>query len=1089
MSKSINILLRKIDEYKSKYYKNSLIKGLLLSLGLILTAFLVINFIEYIGRLSSPFRGVLLLIFVGIALYTLVYLIGRPLLYFLKIKQPFSNNEAAKDIGKFFPEISDKLLNTIQLASSTQEENSLLLASIEQKSKKLSVVPFADAINLGENKKYLKYALPPLALLIFISAIVPSFFQSSERIIKFRKEFAQEAPFAFEVVNDNLKAIKNEDYVLKLRLKGDALPEDVFLNYNGRNFKMQPEGDLRNFSFQFNKVQEAIEFNFTAAGFNSDAYEIALVNRPEMLSFDIFVRYPSYLNKDSEKLSNVGNIIIPEGSTIDWRFKTANTDSVILLFNDQKAISLEKSLVKGFNYNKRFKESSEYKVRLQNDEMTNKEEISYFVNVINDQFPKIQLEQIKDTTNYNYVVLGGTISDDYGFSDFKLKYRKNDSEDFIEIPISYNSNQLSQTFFYQFDLFALQLEQEDKIEYFLEVWDNDGVNGQKSTKTSSLSFALPDTKKFNAEIEKQTEDTEKKLEELVKKSKDIQKDLDALDKELKNKKKMDFQEKKKLEDLLKKKQELLKDMKDLQNQLDKLEEKQNRFQEQSPELKKKMDQLQKLLEELMKEDALSKEMEELMEENEEDKIMKQLEKMKQQDRNMDKDLDRTLKLFKNLQLKQKVEKTAKELEKLAEKQEDLAEKTEQNETPEENLKEQEKINEEFEEKKEELKKIEELSKELRKDVDTEKAKQEEISEDQEKATEQMKQEDSGGASKSQKKAGKSMRNLSQALSSMMQTAEMEQMEMDLDALRDILENLIKLSFDQETVMKELRGLDKSDPRYVDVSQQQLKLGDDAKVIEDSLYSLASRVMQMEAFVTKEVTEMKNNMDNSIQLLRDRDVKNANAKQQFSMTSMNNLALMLGDTFQQMQEMMASAMPGSGKGGKGGSMPMPGMGEQQKELNKRMQGLGEKGMGGKELSKELAKLAGEQAKLRKRLQEMQDKLNGTEGGKKIGDQLSELQKQMDQNENDLVNKRIGSQLKNRSKQIETRLLEAEKAIKEQELDPKRKSKTAVEFKRTSPPALDEFMKEKQKQLELIRTTPPNFTPYYKRETDKYFQRIK
>ena len=267
------------------------------------------------------------------------------------------------------------------------------------------------------------------------------------------------------------------------------------------------------------------------------------------------------------------------------------------------------------------------------------------------------------------------------------------------------------------------------------------------------------------------------------------------------------------------------------------------------------------------------------------------------------------------------------------------------------------------------------------------------------------------------------------------------------------------------------------------------LVDDAKMIEDSLYSLSTRVMQMEAFVTKEVTKMNNSMDKSIQSLRDRDVNKASAMQQFSMTSMNNLALMLSDTFKQMQEMMASAMPGGGKGEKKGNMPMPGIGEQQKEINERMKGLGGSGKGGKEMSQELAKLANEQAKLRKRIQEMKEEMNGTEMGKKMGDQLSEIQKEMDKSENDLVNKRITPQLMKRQQMIETRLLEAEKAIKEQELDPKRKSKTAVEINRNSPPSLEEFFKAKQKQLELIRTTPPNFTPFYKSETDKYFQRIK
>lgn len=1093
MKNNLDVLFSKIEQYKNKYYKNQLIKGILISLGLLLSAFLVFNFIEYFGRLNGIFRGVLFFSFLGILLYTLIFYIGKPLLYFLKIRKPLSNEDAAKDIGAFFPNISDRLLNTIQLASNSSQNDELLLASIQQKSESFKFIKFADAINFSENKKYLKYALPPIILIIFVSAIAPSFFKSSERIIKFRKDFAQEAPFRFKVLNDNLKAVKNEDYILDLELQGDALPEEVFLQYNGRRFKMEPNEEDKNYHFTFSKIQEPINFNFSAAGFNSDPFEIDLVNRPELLSFDMNVVYPAYLNKKAEKLENVGNVIVPEGTTIDWKFEVANTDSLNLLFDKSNLITIENSILKGYNYRKKFTNSSDYQILMSNSELKGKDDISYYINVVKDQYPKIQLEQIKDTINYNFIVLGGNISDDYGFSDFKFKYKKKRDETYTEVPVSFSRSQLSQTFFYQFDLFKLDLKQDDQIEYFLEVWDNDGVNGRKSSKTTALTFSLPNAQEFDKEVEKQVENTEKKMEDVLKKSKELQKDLDKLDKELKSKKKIDFQEKKQIQDLLKKREELKKELEELKKEVNKLEEKQNRFEKQSPELQEKMDQLQKLMNELMKNEEFFKELKEMMEEKTQDeKVMEQLEKMKDNDRNLDKDIDRTMKLFKNLQLQQKVEEVVKELEELAKKQEDLADKTEENKEEkigEDLKKEQEKLSEEFEDKKEKLDDIEKLSKELRKELDTEKEKQEEASEQQEDAKEKMEENDKKAASKSQKKAAKAMKSMADAMSASMQSAEMEQLDLDLDALREILENLVKLSFDQERLMKDLRGLSKSDPRYIDLSQNQLKLVDDAKVIEDSLYSLATRVMQIEAFVTKEVTEMKNSMDKSMQYLRDRDVSNAGAKQQFSMTSMNNLALMLSDTFKQMQDMMAMSMPGSGKGGKQGSMPMPGIGEQQQNINKRIKGLGSSGKGGQQQSEELAKLANEQAKLRKQIQQMIEDMNGTEGGKKMGEKLSEIQKEMDKTENDLVNKRITPELIKRQQALETRLLEAEKAIKEQELDPTRKSKTAVQVNRTSPPALDEFFKAKQKQLEMIRTTPPSFTPFYKSETDKYFQRIK
>jgi hypothetical protein len=1093
-NKDLSQLFEKIADYKKKYYKNSLLKGILTGTALLLGFYIVINFIEYFGRFGSTFRGVLLVSFLALTAYTLFFLILKPVFYLLRINKPISDAKAADQIGEFFPAIKDKLLNTIQLASSiSKSDNELLEASIIQKTKDLKFIKFADAVNLGENKKYLKYALPPLLAIFLISAISPSFFKSTERIVNFKKDFVDPAPFQFEILNKNLRAVKNEDFNLNLRLVGNTLPDEVFLVYNGRKFKMDIQ-DPRNFEFTFNKIQASTDFHFLASGYKSNTFNIDLVSRPNLLSFNVNLKYPAYLNKTPEKFDNVGNLIVPEGTQVDWRFKTDETDSLKITFDNTKAVNVTKGIFTDFGFQKKLMQSANYEINLKNKQSSNADKITYYINVIPDKHPQITLEQIKDTTLYNYIGLGGTISDDYGLSDFKFCYRKksgNKNAPYKVANIPFNRSSLSQTFFYQVNIETLGLVKSDELEYFLQITDNDGVNGHKSSRTNMLNFAMPTAKEFDKEVEKQIEKTEDKFEELLKKSKDFKKSFEELEKNLKKKTELDFQDKKEINELVKKKEELNKELEELQKQLQELQEKQNRFDKQSPELQQKMDMLQKMLNELMKSED-TKALEDLkksLEQQLDEKSLDKLNDVKKAERNLDKNIERTLKLFKNLQLKQKVEETIKELEKLAEKQEELAEKTEQEKAGKEELKkEQEKLNKEFEEKKEKMKDIEKMSKEVKKELDTQKEKQEEISKDQEKAKKDIEKDENKPASKAQKKAAKSMRNMAAAMAEGMQGAEMKQLDIDMDALRDILENLVKVSFDQEKIMKNFKNISVSDPRFIAYSQDQLKISDDSKVIEDSLYSLAKTVMQIESFITKEVTDMKNNIDESVKFIKERKLPQAASKQQFTMTSMNNLALMLSDTFKQMQDQMAQSMPGSGKGGKKGDNPMPGMGDKQKEINEKIQGLGSGGMGGKQMSEELAKIANEQAKLRKQIQELQERMNGTEQGKKVGNNLQELQKEMDKSENELVNKRITPELMKRQKEIETRLLEAEKAIKEQELDPKRKAATGVIYNRTSPPDLEKFKKEKEKQLELIRTTPPNFTPFYKNQTDNYFKRI-
>lgn len=1086
MNSSVKDILAEIDSYKRKFHKNQLIKGILLGLGLLLAAFLFINFLEYFGRFGSVFRLILLVTFVGVCIFVLGKYILKPSFYLLNINAAFTDENAAQQIGEFFPNIKDKLLNTIQLSKLSYEENSLLAASIAQKTGELKFVKFTDAINLGENRKYIKYALPPIILALLLSAFAPSFFRSTERIVKFNKTFAEPAPFNFNVLNKNLNGIKNEDFILNLSLSGNSQPDEVYLVSNDRRYKMNfVDGK---FSHTFANIQENTDFHFEAGGFNSSDYRINLISRPNLISFNVALKYPAYLGKQNEEFDNVGNLVVPEGTVLKWVFKTNDTDDFELVFDSSNVVKVEKGLFTDFNFERKVNKDISYEIKLSNKNSNNANPINYFINVIPDKYPQINFEQISDSSLYNYIGIGGTISDDYGISDFQFAYKTKEDKTFKFVKIPFNKVSISQSFFYQVDINTLGLKQNQQLEYFLMVTDNDGVNGRKSTKSAVLHFNMPSTEEYSQDVDKEVNKSEDKFEELIKKSKEFKKELNALEDNLKKKKQLDFQDEKDLEKLIEKKEDLNKELQSLKDQLQSLLEKQNRFEPQNQKTIEKMQMLQKLIDEIMQnEDSkIMKELKEMLENQLDDKSLNELEKFNKKQRNLDKELDRSLNLFKEMQRKQEIEKMAKELNDLAEKQEKLAEKTENEKSK--NLdaleKEQEKLNEEFKEKRKELDELEKKSEEQDKNFDKKEELQKDVSDEQNNAKSELKKNQKGSAAKSQKNAAKKMKQMAQEMEQEMQSQEMQQTQMDMNSLRTILENLIKISFDQEKIMKDFRGISVSDPRFVTLSQQQLNISDDSKIIEDSLYSLASRVMQLEATVTKEVTDMKNTIDESVKLIRERKLPEASSKQQYSMTSMNNLALLLSDTFKQMQQMMS---PGSGSGegdSEGGDL-----GEKQGKLNQRLQGIGTGGKTPKEVSEEIAKIVNEQAAIRKQLKNLQDKLNGTEAEKKLGDELENIQKDMDKSEEDLVNKRLTPELQKRQKQIEMRLLEAEKGIKEQELDPTRKSNTGIQFNKVSPPELEKFKKEKNKQVELLRTTPPNFTPFYKNQTDNYFKRIK
>ena len=137
-----------------------------------------------------------------------------PLIRYFKLGSTISHEDAAVIIGEHFGDVKDKLLNVLQLKKLVDhEESALLHASIEQKTSSIKLVPFQAAIDLNKNSKYLKYALPPFLLLLFILFAAPSIItESTTRIIHNDQKFAKAAPFSYQIEEQSLEVVQFKDY-------------------------------------------------------------------------------------------------------------------------------------------------------------------------------------------------------------------------------------------------------------------------------------------------------------------------------------------------------------------------------------------------------------------------------------------------------------------------------------------------------------------------------------------------------------------------------------------------------------------------------------------------------------------------------------------------------------------------------------------------------------------------------------------------------------------------------------------------------------------------------------------------------------
>ena len=99
----------------------------------------------------------------------------------------------------------------------------------------------------------------------------------------------------------------------------------------------------------------------------------------------------------------------------------------------------------------------------------------------------------------------------------------------------------------------LNLSPGEALEYHFVVWDNDGLNGPKSSRSLTRIYKAPTINELANKADKSNQDIKDKLSENLEEAQKLQEELKEIQKTLLEKPKADWQDKNRLEEFLKKK--------------------------------------------------------------------------------------------------------------------------------------------------------------------------------------------------------------------------------------------------------------------------------------------------------------------------------------------------------------------------------------------------------------------------------------------------------------------------------------------------------------------------------------------------------
>ncbi|RKS55395.1 hypothetical protein BC962_0357 [Gillisia mitskevichiae] len=1098
-----DIIKQKLTAFIRRYYLNELLKGSILFFSVWVLYSIVILLIEYFFWLSPPYRSLLFWVFILITGILFFRFILWPITKLFKLSKGLGLTDASILIGKHFPEVNDKLLNVLQLQNSSQQSD-LLLASISQKSKELSPVPFKTAVNFNASLRYLKYAAFPILLILVILFTGNSsiFSESYTRVVHYNTAYEPPAPFTFLINEGDLIVEEGKDFNLDVKTMGKLVPENVAIHFNDEEYYLK-NSSPNSFQYPFEGLKNDVEFYLSANKVTSRPYKISIIKVPKLLNFEMNLNFPAYLRKEKQTIKGTGNAVVPEGTKISWVLKTRTTEEVLFKTEDT-ILKFDKSASE-FKYSDKIFAPLQYSVNTSNNEVKDYESLKYSIEVIKDQFPQINVQHKQDSikTDVNYFF--GKVTDDYAITKVNMVYypeNEKDGELKVAIPIP---NQNVGEFLYTFPG-GLDLVQGTNYSVYFEVFDNDGVRGAKSSKSELFNFRFKSEKELSTEKLEQQSESIQGISESLERMEESNKDLEELSRLKKQKSQLNYNDKKKLEEFLKRQKQQSEMMKSYSEKLQKSLEEKNSSEENKELQEQLKDRLERNEERLKENEQLLKELQDYADKISEEDLMEKLEKLSKQNTSEQKNLEQLLELTKRYYVQEKTQKLARDLEEIGEKQENLAKQDSLN-----SLENQKKLTEEFNEFKEEMKALEKENKTLKKPFELEREKTEEqtIQDEQKNAEEQLEQNNKEGAKSPQKEAGEKMKEMSKKMKSAQAGAQGEQLNANINSLRQILDNLMIFSFEEEALMLDFKGIRINNPAYPKQLRKQQVLKEHFLHIDDSLFVLAMNNPMISEKITSKLTDIEFDINKALERLAQNELQQGTASQQYVMTNTNELANMLSEVLNSMEEMANLSLAPNGRGE---GMQLPDIIKAQEALNTEMQkglnqgkgkseedgedesgdkgkkgktGNGEDGQGENRLdeqgSEKLYEIFKEQQQLR---QQLEDKLREAGLDRKNAVVLNE----MERIERQLLEKGFNKETLSRMNQIQHRLLQLEEAVREQEEEDVRTSKTNQEnFKNTTQ---DQNIRAKEyfNSTEILNRQSLPLRQIYKTKVKRYFESV-
>lgn len=1000
----------------------------------------------------------------------------------------------AYQVERFFPELQGRLVNALQLAEYKPgvEGYSLELrdAAIEQVEKLLAPLRL-DRV-LPKKRVMFSGLAALLAIGVFLGYLR---FGGKRAELGLKNSFAaNRVKIEFDVFPGDTALFSGENVVLGCRVKPVGVFKSLWLETKGKKIEKRRVGLINDSCSLSLVIKEGLKYRFRVLGKNSDWFGVGLLEPLTLRRLSFVCRPPGYTNLPEVKLTG-SEIVALKGTVIDFSGEVNQPVEEGRLILGAESINVTVDLREPMCFSGRFvvKEGSEGKLELNSAQPGKRQTVARIrVRTLPDENPFLKVflpgKDIDLPMNMQ-VLLGINTIDDYGLKDLWLHYGKESIS--FRVLLKHLNGRKEDTTFYVWDLSNSGLLPGEVISYYLQVTDNDAVSGPKSTNSEVFSIRFPTVAEIYSQTVEKTQITQKELEPIGAEQTKIGEEIVRLCEELKKTRQLSWEEKRRLEAVVNEQTKLLEKLDRLKEDVAKTQEEIISGMRFDQETMERLSQLQELLSRLLPIE-MQKALKELgmkLSENPHD-IRQALERLRLEQEKMKKSIEQALELLKRIMEEERLTALAREAQELSRAQEEMSRRLaadSQPTTADSPLAEKERaIQTGLDSLISEMAK---LSKEISEPAFAEslaalnrELKETKVVESARELSAQLARGERKGAKEKSDYLQERLSHLSERLKSLAERLKRSRSQKVSKKLLTTGEQLITFSQAQEGL--EEKWQKGAAPAIV--AQEQMAIFEATRIVAETLGALGAQTLMVPPQLSQELARALNFMQEAAGALNEGRGYQAPGRMSQARQSLNNAI-----------EMVFDAVDRAGQGaGLSGALEnlleaLSQMTAEQMAINAGMSGLPipipASGLTAQEMQ-ELLQLLAQQKSLREELENLLKSMGGDRPGLTGG--LERLVEEMKGVERALSELQIDRKLIERQEGILSRLLDAQRSLRQEGFKEERRAETAKEYKVIAPKGLPVDKGERNRLLreELMRALKQGYPAEYERLIRNYFEKL-